>query len=59
MAPRVSGGRQQGLKKRVDPEERELRRLQAKIGDMTMRLELAEHLLEKKGFGEDLRRLRK
>ena len=41
---------QQGLKRRgLDPEERELRRLQAKIGDMTMRLELAEHLLEKGG----------
>ena len=41
-------GGQQGLKRRgLDPEERELRRLQAKIGDMTMRLELAEHLLEK------------
>ena len=37
---------QQGLKRRgLDPEEREVRRLQAKIGDMTMRLELAEHLL--------------
>lgn len=53
-------GGQQGLKRRgLDPEEREVRRLQAKIGDMTMRLELAEHLLEKKGFGEDARRLRK
>ena len=51
---------QQGLKRRgLDPEEREVRRLQAKIGDMTMRLELAEHLLEKKGFAEDVRRLRK
>lgn len=51
---------QQGLKRRgLDPEERELRRLQAKIGDMTMRLELAEHLLEKRGVGEDVRRLRK
>jgi hypothetical protein len=51
---------QQGLKRRgLDPEEREVRRLQAKIGDMTMRLELAEHLLEKKGFAEDARRLRK
>jgi len=50
----------QGLKRRgLDPEEREVRRLQAKIGDMTMRLELAEHLLEKKGFAEDARRLRK
>lgn len=53
-------GGQQSLKRRgLDPEEREVRRLQAKIGDMTMRLELAEHLLEKKGFGEDARRLRK
>ena len=51
---------QQGLKRRgLDPEERELRRLQAKIGDMTMRLELDEHLLEKRGFAEDVRRLRK
>jgi transposase len=51
---------QQGLKRRgLDPEERELRRLQAKIGDMTMRLELAEHLLEKREFAEDVRRLRK
>jgi len=50
----------QGLKRRgLDPEEREVRRLQAKIGDMTMRLELAEPLLEKKGFAEDARRLRK
>jgi transposase len=53
-------GGQQGIKRRgLDPEERELRRLQAKIGDMTMRLELAEHLLEKRGFAEDVRRLRK
>ena len=53
-------GGQQGLKRRgLDPEERELRRLQAKIGDMTMRLELAEQLLEKRGFAEDVRRLRK
>src|SRR4029453_7881103 len=51
---------QQGLKRRgLDPEERELRRLQAKIGDMTMRLGLAEHLLEKRGFADDVRRLRK
>lgn len=53
-------GGQRGLKRRgLDPEERETRRLQAKVGDLTMRLELAEHLLEKKGFGEDARRLRK
>jgi transposase-like protein len=51
---------QGGLKRHgLDPEERELRRLRAKIGDMTMRLELAEDLLEKRGFAEDVRRLRK
>lgn len=33
---------QQGLKRHgLDPEAREVRRLQAKIGEMTMRLELA------------------
>ena len=42
---------QQGLRRLgLDPEERERRRLQAKSGDMTMRLELAEHLLERKGL---------
>jgi transposase-like protein len=50
----------QGLKRRgMDPEEREVRRLQAKIGEMTMRLELAEHLLEKRGFGDDLKKLKR
>jgi hypothetical protein len=38
----------QRLKKRVDPEERELKRVQAKLGEVMMRLELAEGLLEKK-----------
>lgn len=53
-------GGQRGLKRRdLDPEQREVRRLQAKIGDMTMRLELAEALLEKRGVAEDVRRLRK
>ena len=42
-------GGTQGLKKRVDPEERELRRVQAKLGEVMMRLELAEGLLEKQG----------
>ncbi len=50
----------QGLKRRgMDPEDREVLRLQAKIGEMTMRLELAEHLLEKRGFGDDLRKLKR
>jgi transposase len=46
----------QGFKKRVDPEERELKRVQAKLGEVMMRLELAEDLLEKKGYGAELRK---
>jgi transposase len=49
-------GGAQGLKKRVDPEERELKRVQAKLGEVMMRLELAEGLLEKKGYGAELRK---
>jgi putative transposase len=41
-------GGTQGLKKRVDPEDRELKRVQAKLGEVMMRLELAEDLIEKK-----------
>jgi glycosyltransferase involved in cell wall biosynthesis len=37
-----------GLKTRVEPEERELTLARAKIGELMMRLELAEHLIEKK-----------
>ena len=40
-----------GLKKQGDPEAREVRRLQAKLGEVMMRLELAEDLLEKRGYG--------
>jgi transposase len=36
-----------GLKSRSDPEERELTLARAKIGELMMRLELAEHLIEK------------
>ena len=46
----------QGLKKRIDPEDRELRRVQAKLGEVMMRLELAEDLLEKKGYAAELRK---
>jgi transposase-like protein len=49
-------GGTQGLKKRVDPEDRELKRVQAKLGEVMMRLELAEGLLEKKGYGAELRK---
>jgi len=36
-----------GLKTRSDPEERELTLARAKIGELMMRLGLAEHLIEK------------
>lgn len=54
---------QQGLKSRSrDPGERELIRTRAKLGKMTMRMELAEELLEKKGIrgrGEEARKVTK
>lgn len=48
-----------GLKSRGEPEERELTLARAKIGELMMRLELAEHLIEKKGFGEEWKRSRR
>lgn len=49
---------QQGLKRRSrDPAERELIRTRAKLGEMTMRMELAEELLEKRGYGDELKKL--
>ena len=38
-----------GLKTRAEPEERELTLARAKIGELMMRLELAEHLIEQRG----------
>jgi transposase len=53
-------GGQQGLKRRGgDPADRELIRTRAKLGEMTMRLELASELLEKRGYGDDLKKLLK
>jgi transposase-like protein len=47
-----------GLKRRTgDPLDRELERTRAKVGELMMRLELAQGLLEKRGFGEELKRL--
>lgn len=49
-----------GLKRRGgDPEERALKQTQAKVGELTMRLELAEMLLEKRGYADELAKLRK
>src|SRR3989475_2774303 len=42
-----------GLRSRSDPEERELTLARAKIGELMMRLELAEHLIEKRGFTDE------
>ena len=53
-------GGQHGLKRRRgDPAERELTRTRAKLGEMTMRVELASELLEKRGYGDELRKLLK
>ena len=49
-------GGQRGLRGRRDPEERELTLAKAKIGELTMRLELAEGLIEKRGFADEWKR---
>ena len=48
-----------GLKIRSDPEERELTMARAKVGELTMRLELAEYLIEKRGFADEWKRSRR
>ena len=42
-----------GLKSRGEPEERDLTLARAKIGELMMRLELAEDLIEKRGFTDE------
>ncbi|MGH7753274.1 MAG: hypothetical protein ACREN5_10695 [Gemmatimonadales bacterium] len=50
----------EGLKKRHgDAEPRLLKQAQAKVGELAMRLEPAEMLLEKRGYAEELARLQK
>src|SRR5437660_5973283 len=48
-----------GLKSRSDPEERELTLARAKIGELMMRLELAEHLIEKRGLTDEWKKQRR
>ncbi len=48
-----------GLKSRADPEDRELTLARAKIGELMMRLDLAERLLEKRGLMEEWKRSRR
>ena len=45
-----------GLRIRGEPEERELTLARAKIGELMMRLELAEDLIEKRGFADEWKR---
>jgi hypothetical protein len=53
-------GGAEGLKKRHgDSEARLLKQAQAKVGELAMKLELVELLLEKRGYGEELARLKK
>ncbi len=47
-----------GLRSRGEPDaERELTRARAKVGELTMELELMEGLLKKRGYAEDLKKL--
>src|SRR5262245_41221095 len=48
-----------GLKTRSEPQERELTLARAKIGELMMRLELAEHLIEKRGLTDEWRKQRR
>jgi hypothetical protein len=45
-----------GLRSHREPEERELVLARAKIGELMMRLELAEGLIEKRGFADEWKR---
>jgi hypothetical protein len=48
-----------GLKTRSDREERELTLARAKIGELRMRLELSEHLIEKRALMDEWKKLRR
>ena len=47
-----------GLRTKAEPEERELILARAKIGELMMRRELAEDLIEKRGFTDEWKRRR-
>jgi transposase len=52
-------GAQRGLRTKTDPEERELTLAKAKLGELMMRLELAEVLIEKRGLTDEWKRSRR
>jgi len=45
-----------GLRTKAEPEERDLVLARAKIGELMMRLELAEDLIEKRGLSDEWKR---
>ena len=49
-------GGQRGLRTTAGPEERELTLAKAKLGELMMRLELAEVLIEKRGLMDEWKR---
>ena len=52
------GGGMGGLTSRHgEPEDRAIKQAQAKVGELMMTLGLAEMLLEKRGYAEELRKL--
>jgi len=55
----LDGGTQNLKRRGGDPVEKELRHTRAKLGETIMRFELAEDLLEKRGYGDELRKLLK
>jgi hypothetical protein len=60
VAPDLSRRGGERLQARDTPAaERELKRVQAKVGELTMKLEIVEWFLEKKGYGEELRKLKR
>jgi hypothetical protein len=42
-----------------DPEARVVKQARAKVGELAMKLELAEMRLERRGYGDELARLKK
>jgi transposase-like protein len=53
----LEGGQQVLKRRQGDPVDKELVRTRAKLGETMMRLELAQDLLEKRGYGEELKKL--
>ena len=51
--------RMRGLKSRAEPEERELTLARARIGELMMRLDLAELLIETRGLADGWKRSRR